>query len=42
MHLGSTADGVSVRVSPESYGSVEEAGDTGRAALTAFGAALQE
>ena len=33
------ADGVSVRVSPESYGSAEDAGAAGQAALDAFGAA---
>lgn len=36
------ADGVSIRVSPESYGSPEEADEAGWAALNAFGAALNE
>ncbi|MGU3537963.1 hypothetical protein [Methylobacterium sp. A54F] len=34
-------DGVSVRVSPESYGSAEDADEAGREALGAFGAAQQ-
>ncbi|WP_264048487.1 hypothetical protein [Methylobacterium flocculans] len=34
------ADGVSVRVSPESYATSEDAGSAGQAALNAFGAAL--
>lgn len=32
-------DGVSIRVSPEAYASPEEAGEAGKAALEAFGAA---
>ena len=35
------ADGVSVRVSPESYPSPEDAGSAGQAALDAFGAAMR-
>ena len=35
------ADGISVRVSPKSYGSPEDAGSAGQVALNAFGAALE-
>jgi hypothetical protein len=34
------ADGVSVRVSPESYVSADEASEAGKSALDAFGAAV--
>jgi hypothetical protein len=35
------ADGMSIRVSPESYGSAEEAGEAGGTALEAFGTVAQ-
>jgi hypothetical protein len=36
------ADGVSIRVSPETYASAQDAQVAGRAALDAFGAAFQD